>query len=394
MTRFTKYTPEELAKRLEDIENKIGEPYQLGEDPLVDLAMGIQDTPLPQMSAETMAAMETALILGVSATNPPQLGDTAFNNIEAMLQTQMQLQSTTSPRMSDEAFNWIEQQLLNKLKPKTPLLSLIAVLIIGFAVVLSGFILLSDEPETLPEMTEDTLIDENVAEPVDAYTSSVLVVIIDTTTPEPTPEPIVEVEASPEALPEIVESEPDIAPTPRPTLINLADVMQLPAAVMIDGPITSLEDETLIIFNMTFTYDYDPILLDNYEVGDMVHIDGAENPYDNDTYLILNIEPVYVADADIDHPNVVSSISNDMPDTTVDDTNTGGTTNTSVITSAGTDSDNSDTAVTSGSTSETPPSSPPPSNDDECGDGSDANQGQGQECNPGQDNDNRNRDND
>lgn len=404
---MTRFTPEELENRLQEIASNTGEPYISGENSLVDMAMRLQNANHPQLPLEAIEAIRTALILSANAaTNPPQLNGKMLTEIEAQLHARMQLQAAPRPVISDEALNRIEatlqlanapkpvlsdeallrieKQLHHAIKPQAPFMSAVASVLILFGFLLVVATLLPENINFLSNPTE---------EPTEPYTSG-MAVELDTSTPESAIKPTIADLVNPETSPEPTDSATLIAPTAIPTVINLIDRLDMPAIVIIDGTLSSIDDETITIFNFVFVYDYDPTLLDNYEVGDLVHIEGVENPSDAGTYLILSIEPIYTANAAL--ANIGFSISSEPVNTaiTIDEPSVSGSTTSTTDVSA-TSSTSNNTTVSGGSTGNTP-SNPPQtngnnsSNDDDdnnnCRDGDDSNRGRGQECNNGRGN--------
>jgi hypothetical protein len=390
MTKQSNYDPEQLQRRLQEIEAGTGEPYIPGENAAVDAAMRLQNADHPMLSEERMLAIGAGLLLTTTSLNAPTMSETAFNNIEAMLQAQLQLQSAPQPVMSDEAVNAldaqlrlqaaprpvmsneallrIEQQLLQTAKPNSSFLGMAAVILLAlFGVVAVVGIMLNSSPEiegvmteiVVPDASEESIVsDVETAEPTHPYDSEIVVVF-----PQDFAE---EAAATAEPSPEVETIVPD-EPTEEPTLVTLVNIFELPPALVLEGPIQTLEDNVVIIYDLTFNYDHDTTLLNGYRVGDTVHIEGAVNPY-TDAYVILSIEPVY--DGTPNRPVIVSSVG-DEPDSPIDIP--------TVIAS-----DTPVTSATGGGNGETPATTGGVGTDtDECGDGDDANQGRGQECNQG-----------
>jgi hypothetical protein len=405
MTKQSNYDPEQLQRRLQEIEAGTGEPYVPGEDPAVDAAMLLQDANHPMLAEDRMLAIGAGLLLTTTSLNAPTMSESAFNNIEAMLQAQIQLQSAPQPVMSDEAVNAldaqlrlqaaprpvmsnealvrIEQQLLQTTKPNSSFLGLAAVILLAlFGVLAVVGITLNNSPEieglateseliVVPDASEESVVEVvETVEPTHPYDSEIVAVF-----PEDFAE---EAAATAEPSPEVQTIVPD-EPTEEPTLVSLVNIFELPPALVLEGPIQTLEDNAVIIYDLTFNYDHDTTLLNGYRVGDTVHIEGAVNPY-TDAYVILSIEPVY--DGTPNRPVIVSSVG-DEPDSPID---------TPTIIASGSDDTDSDTPVTSatGGNAETPTTTGSTggvgTDTGECGDGDDANQGRGQECNQGESN--------
>jgi hypothetical protein len=397
MTKQSNYDPEQLQRRLQEIEAGTGEPYIPGEDPTVDAAMRLQNADHPMLAEERMLAIGAGLLLTTTSLNAPTMSNEAVNNIEAMLQAQIQLQSAPQPVMSDEAVNAldaqlrlqaaprpamsneallrIEQQLLQTAKPNSSFLGMAAVILLAlFGVAAIVGIMLNSSPEiegtvteiVVPDASEESVVEVvETIEPTHPYDSEIVVVFAEDFAEEAT--------ATVEPSPEVETIVPD-EPTEEPTLVTLVDIFELPPALVLEGPIETLEDNAVVIYDLTFNYDHDTTLLNGYRVGDTVHIEGAVNPY-TDAYVILSIEPVY--DGTPNRPVIVSSVGNE-PDSPI---------NTPTVTA----SDTPVTSTTGGGNGEPPATTGGVGS--ECGDGDDANQGQGQECNQGEDNRPRDRGN-
>jgi hypothetical protein len=71
---------------------------------------------------------------------------------------------------------------------------------------------------------------------------------------------------------------------------SIADVLVLPPAIMVEGPIELLDDATLVVYGISFDFSYTPELVMGYSEGDMVAIEGAVNPGDG-TFIIISIAP-------------------------------------------------------------------------------------------------------
>lgn len=398
MPKKSKYTPDELENRLQEIASGTGKPYELGEDPAVDAAMRVKNTGSPLLDEDKMRAIGAGILLA-AAQQLPTLSNKAFNQIEAKLQTQAQLQSAPKPSMSDEAFNRIEtelrlrsapkpalsdeallrieQNLLQAAKPSALIISIAAFILTLFGVMLAITVLFNDNTSEATPIVEDiseAVDTQIVAEPTSEYSTGIEVafITVETETVEPTPE-IVPTEIPPTAEPipptdvvEEFEPEPVIIP-------SIHDVLALPPTLVIEGSIESLETETLTIYGLVFTFAHDTTLIEGYSIGDTVYIEGSGNPYDTATYLILSIEPVI--DIVVDRP-VLISLDTDPP--TTDDTTTTG-----IFTDVGTSDTGDAITGTSGTTLPTVDGDTRTSDEDGCEDGDDANQGRGQECNQG-----------
>jgi hypothetical protein len=392
MTKQSHYDPDELQRRLQEIEAGTGEPYIPGEDPAIDAAMLMRDANHPILSDEKMLAIGAGLLITASTLNLPTLSEQAFNNIGTMLQAQLQLQSAPQPVMSDEAVNAldaqlrlqsaprpvmsdetllrIEQQLLQTARPIGSFMSAAAVILVAlFGVLITTGIMLNSDPNNEPTETEVIVIPDEITNsavpqielvvPTEEYTSGIGIVVL---TIPPT-----EIAATAEPMPEAEATLPEV-PTEEPTIAIINSVFEVPPALVMEGPITSLDENDVVIYDLVFNYNHDTTLLDGYRVGDTVHIEGAVNPY-TDAYLILSIEPVY--DGVPNRPVIVTGVSEE-PDSSIDTpTDTNGGTPVSV-----TGADNGENPSTTGSTGGEPPS-------DECDDGDDTNQGRGQECSRG-----------
>jgi hypothetical protein len=392
MANQSKYTPEELAKRIEEILSGTGEPYVPGEDPAVDAAMHLRNTIHPTLNSDKVAAIGASLTMSLSAAQPPTLSNDAFNEIAAKLQAQAQLQAAPKPVMSDEAFNRIamelqlrnapkpvmsdaallriEQQLLQATRPGASYLTIVAILVIAIVggLLAMTVMLNNDTIEAVPDGLAEIPVPSATPQVVEStYSTDIQLVEVMNVEPEPTVD-------EPEPVPTEIPTQ--IAPTAEPipeteviaVLPNAGNIIGLPSVMMTEGTIEAVNDETLVVFDMTFTFAHDPSIADGYEAGDTVHIEGMVDPRNPESYIIVSIAPII--DIVDDRPVLVSiGVEPEPTDETPDD----GIDNPDVTITT------TDTTI-SGSTGTTTVDAP----DDECVDGDDRNLGRGQECNEGQ----------
>ncbi|MDQ7035755.1 MAG: hypothetical protein Q9P01_13250, partial [Anaerolineae bacterium] len=229
------------------------------------------------------------------------------------------------------------------------LLSVAAVILTVFGVLLAITVLLNDNnddtSEATPVVTNTEAADTQIATTSSSEYSTGIEVVFITADPE-TLEPISDVTRT--KIPptsEPVSATEDIEKTESVTIPSIHEVLQLPPTLVIEGPIETLETETLTIYGLVFTFAHDTTLIEGYSIGDTIYIEGTGNPFNSTAYLIISIEPVI--DTDIDRP-ALTSFDND-PETS-DETST-----TAIFTDVGTSSTSGGETSITGTSGTTPP---------------------------------------
>lgn len=273
------FDPDSLADHLDELFNSTNLP-EGAEDPLVDAALKLSNAPKPTLSPEAFARIRGEVLEAASAASVAASTSTAG------------LFSGTTLVVAGTIAAVIIAVIVGIVVTNDDDPAEVAVSITPPAAVTAeptedtpDIIL----PEITPEMTEEAT--EVISAPFVEQTPEVTDEPTETPEPTETDEPTATDE--PTETPEPTETD-TLTPTDEPTATD--EPTPMPINLVIEGPIDSIEDNIVIIFDFIIELDPDDPLLDVLEEGDTLRIDGDIADNEDGFIVILPIEVIPVED--------------------------------------------------------------------------------------------------